>query len=226
MIHVGEKLVKIRGDIQHLSPYPGKVRIVAVTKRFPIEIMAQAAKAGITAFGENRMQEALHKFSQESFPGIERHFIGTLQSNKVQDLLTHFEWFHSLDRLKIAGLIAENLSSINILIQVNTSRETSKHGLNPDTIEPFVDLLSEKTPGLNIKGLMTMGPLTGDTGRIRQSFILLRELRDKLKKRETETFSFDELSMGMTNDYKIALEEGATIIRIGQGLFGPRPEGL
>ena len=226
MNSIGEKLSIIQGDIQCFSPWPDRVRIVAVSKRVSISQMLIAAEEGITAFGENRIQEALVKFSQESFPGIERHFIGSLQSNKVQDLLNHFHWLHSLDRMKTARLIAKEKSSLQILIQVNTGGETSKGGIAPDDVASFVDQLKETLPDLHIKGLMTMAPLTGDAGRIRRSFIRLRELRDKLKKTKTGTFSFDELSMGMTGDYKIALEEGATMIRIGQGLFGPRQERL
>jgi len=225
MNSIGEKLAVIQGDIQCFSPYPDRVRIVAVTKRFSVSDMLTAAEAGITAFGENRMQEALSKFSREPFSGVERHFIGTLQSNKVRDLLSHFDWLHSMDHLKTAERIAKEPSAIQILIQANTSGEKTKGGIDPDELEGFVDLLLDKTPDIQIKGLMTMGPLTKDTKRIRRSFTLLRELSERLKDRETGTFSFSELSMGMTGDYRIALEEGATMIRIGQGLFGPRPEG-
>lgn len=226
MNSIGEKLAIIRGDIQQFSPWPERVRIVAVTKRFSVSEMRMAAAAGITDFGENRIQEALNKFSSETFPGIERHYIGAFQSNKAQDILNHFDWLHSLDRLKTARLVAKEESSLHILIQVNTSGETSKGGIAPDDMESFVDQLIESTPSLLIKGLMTMGPLTKDTKKNRHSFALLRELSEKMKDRETGSFSFHELSMGMTDDYRIALEEGATMIRIGRGLFGPRPEGV
>lgn len=224
MNYIGEKLAVIRGDIQRFSPYPDKVRVVAVTKRFPVDVMTIAAEAGITAFGENRIQEAKAKFSSEPFSGIEKHFIGPIQSNKVHHLLNYFDWLHSLDRIKTAKLLSGKHSSLKVLIQVNTSNEKSKNGLSPDELFSFIDQLNKTTPDLQIKGLMTMGPLTSNTDWIRRSFILLRTLKEKLKEWQTDSFSFEELSMGMTNDYKIALEEGATIIRIGEGLFGQRPE--
>jgi pyridoxal phosphate enzyme (YggS family) len=219
-----ENLNRIKADIRRLSPHPDKVTLVAVTKRFPVSVMQQAADLGIDNLGESRMQEALEKFEKDPLPGVIRHFIGVLQSNKVQKLVDHFHWLHSLDHIKIARKICEKESSVNICIQVNTSGEETKSGLRPDRVSDFVKTLQKETPGLHIRGLMTMGPLTEDENRIRKAFRLLREIGDTLRTLETETFSFKEYSMGMSGDYRIALEEGSTMLRIGQGLFGPRPE--
>ncbi|HBY17796.1 MAG TPA: YggS family pyridoxal phosphate-dependent enzyme [Candidatus Marinimicrobia bacterium] len=219
-----ENLNRIMADIRRLSPYPDKVTLVAVTKRFPVSVMRQAANLGIDNLGESRMQEALEKFEKDPLPGVIRHFIGVLQSNKVQKLVDHFHWLHSLDHLKIARKIYEKESTVKICIQVNTSGEESKSGLQPDRVRDFVKTLQKESPGLQIRGLMTVGPLTEDENRIRKAFRLLREIGDALLPLETETFSFREYSMGMSGDYRIALEEGATMLRIGQGLFGPRQE--
>ncbi|BFN38379.1 YggS family pyridoxal phosphate-dependent enzyme [Fidelibacter multiformis] len=219
-----ENLNRIKTDIRRLSPHPDKVTLVAVTKRFPISVLQQAADLGIDNLGESRMQEALEKFEKDPLPGVIRHFIGVLQSNKVQKLVDYFHWLHSLDHIKIARKIYEKESSVNICIQVNTSGEETKSGLRPDRVSDFVKTLQKETPGLHIRGLMTMGPLTEDENRIRKAFRLLREIGDTLRPLETDTFSFREYSMGMSGDYRIALEEGATMLRIGQGLFGPRPE--
>ncbi|MCD6234499.1 MAG: YggS family pyridoxal phosphate-dependent enzyme [Candidatus Neomarinimicrobiota bacterium] len=221
-----ENLLRIKADIKQLSPHPDRVTLVAVTKRFPVSVMKQAVDLGIRNLGENRMQEALEKFEKEPFPGVIRHFIGVLQSNKVQKFVDHFHWLHSLDQLKTARKIHEKKSHVNICIQVNTSSEKSKSGLPPDKVQDFVRILYKETPALHIRGLMTMGPLTDDENRIRKAFRLLREIGDSLRPFETDTFSFREYSMGMSGDYRIALEEGATMLRIGQGLFGPRPENL
>lgn len=221
---ISKNISCIRNDIQRLSPYPERVSLVAVTKRFPVSIMQKAAELGITDMGESRMQEALDKFEQDPLPGVTRHFIGVLQSNKVQKLTDYFHWLHSLDQFKVARKIYEKESPIRICIQVNTSGEKSKSGIKPDNVPEFVKTLQTETPALNIRGLMTMGPLTTDENRIRKSFRLLREIGEALQSFETESFSFREYSMGMSGDYHIALEEGATFLRIGQGIFGPRPE--
>ncbi|HAE86779.1 TPA: YggS family pyridoxal phosphate enzyme, partial [Candidatus Marinimicrobia bacterium] len=136
-----ENLNRIMADIRRLSPYPDKVTLVAVTKRFPVSVMRQAANLGIDNLGESRMQEALEKFEKDPLPGVIRHFIGVLQSNKVQKLVDHFHWLHSLDHLKIARKIYEKESTVKICIQVNTSGEESKSGLQPDRVRDFVKTL-------------------------------------------------------------------------------------
>jgi PLP dependent protein len=218
---IADKLTVIREDIKRYSPYPDRVRIVAVSKKQPIEKMRSAVEAGITDLGENRIQDALDKFSLEAFDGITRHFIGYLQSNKANKCLQNFNWLHSLQTEKLAKLIANSDYRIKCLVEVNISGETNKSGLLPDELTDFFKKVRDYE-GLEIRGLMGMAAFTDDESRIRRSFALLRSLAEEHKTLETDHFKMDELSMGMTHDYRIALEEGATFLRIGTGIFGPR----
>ncbi len=217
---IADKLTVIREDIKRYSPYPDRVRIVAVSKKQPIEKMRSAVEAGITDLGENRIQDALDKFSLEAFDGITRHFIGYLQSNKANKCLQNFNWLHSLQTEKLAKLIAKSDDRIKCLIEVNISGEANKSGLPPDELPDFLKKVRDYE-GLEIRGLMGMAAFTDDKSRIRRSFALLRSLAEEYKTLETDHFKMDELSMGMTHDYRIALEEGATFLRIGTGIFGP-----
>ncbi|MCF7832644.1 MAG: YggS family pyridoxal phosphate-dependent enzyme [Candidatus Marinimicrobia bacterium] len=218
---IKDRLTVIREDIKRFSPYPDRVRIVAVSKKQSIEKMRSAVEAGITDLGENRIQDALDKFSVEPFEGIARHFIGYLQSNKANKCLQNFNWLHSLQTEKLAKLIADSDSRIKCLIEVNISGETNKSGLLPDQLSTFLNKVRE-FHGLEVCGLMGMAAFTEDEAEIRRSFALLRSLAEEYKVLETAHFKMDELSMGMTHDYRIALEEGATFLRIGTGIFGPR----
>lgn len=218
---IKDKLEAIKQDIQNHSPFPERVKLVAVSKKQPIDKMLAGIEAGITDIGENRIQDALDKFAIESFPGITRHFIGYLQSNKVNKCLQNFEWLHSLQTEKLAKLIANNDNRIKCLIEVNISGEENKSGIQPDDLSAFVKKVRE-FKGLDVHGLMGMAAFTQDDAAIRTSFTLLRDLAKNCKALETDTLKMDELSMGMTNDYRIALEEGSTMIRVGTGIFGPR----
>ena len=211
----------INENIQKFSKFPEKVKLVGVSKTFSVEKIQMAIKAGIKAIGENKVQDAIEKFQKESFPGIERHYIGKLQSNKVNKVVENFHFIHSLDREKIIKKIDGINSQIKCLIEVNTSGEKSKGGVDPAELEEFICKL-HKYKNIQIIGLMTISPLTKNEENIRKSFRQLRELLEANKKNETANIRFAELSMGMTNDYKIALQEGATMIRIGRGIFGAR----
>ncbi len=185
--------------------------LVAVTKGRSIDQIMQLYQKGIRDFGENRVQEALLKI--ETLPkDIRWHFIGKLQKNKVSKVIGKFYLIHSVDNPELAHLISkiskENTTSI--LLEVNTSGEKSKSGLSAQEWETEIPAL-KKLPNLEIKGLMTMAPLTDDVSVIRECFAALRKLRDK--------WGLKELSMGMSQDYKIALEEGATMVRIGRKLY-------
>jgi PLP dependent protein len=218
---IKNRLTAIRQDIQRYSPYPDRVRIVAVSKKQPIEKMLSAVEAGITDLGENRIQDALDKFSIEPFEGITRHFIGYLQTNKANKCLQNFDWLHSLQSEKLAKLIVNSESRIKCLIEVNISEEENKSGIHPDELLGFVKKLREyKT--LEIRGLMGMAAFTDIDESIHRSFKLLRSMAEECKVYETENLKMDELSMGMTHDYRIALKEGATMLRIGTGIFGSR----
>ena len=205
------------GDIAGNKP----IRLIAVSKKKPREDIQEALRAGITDIGENRIQEAEEKFSQDPFVGSEKHFIGSLQSNKITKMLQYFDYFHALDSFKTAKKINDAHSPVRCLIQVNTSGEFTKSGLAPGELASFLEEISP-LDNLNIIGLMTIGPLTESRQDIRKAFVLLRELREKSRSFESNHINLDELSMGMSHDFDIAIEEGATMVRIGTGIFGER----
>jgi len=197
---------------------PQDIQLIAVTKYVGLNEVKEAAKVGIKDFGENRVQEADEKIKQ--FPGLNWHFIGHLQSNKAKDVLPYYTMIHSLDRLSLAKALQRcgerfNLTA-NVLLQVNTSGEESKFGLAPDEFPRFLEKI-KSYDRLRVRGLMTMAPFYDDPEAVRPFFRELCYLRDQYSSNE---FDLEHLSMGMTNDYMIAIEEGATIIRVGSALFG------
>jgi len=200
-----------------------EVKLVAVTKRVPLEKIKEAVSLGIKDLGENRLQEALAKLDQFQ-EKVDWHFVGHLQTNKVGDALQRFSLIHSLDRMKLAGKLEnwakERGKVVSALVQVNVSGETSKFGVDPAEVKDFlVELRSLQ--GLRVSGLMAMAPLVDDPEEARPYFRRLRELRQEANC--LEGISLEHLSMGMTNDFTVAIEEGATLVRLGTALFGPRP---
>ncbi len=203
------------------------ITIVAVTKTHPASIILEARQAGLDTIGENRVQEAEDKFSKiaEILPNITKRLVGHLQSNKINKALNLFDTIDSVDSLKLASKIGKKAVSLNrtipILLEVNTSGESAKFGFIPDNIDEM--LACFEIPGIEIQGLMTIGPLTSDIKRIRRAFITLRELRNSIKNQLIKNVDkFTELSMGMSGDFEIAVEEGATMVRLGTVLFGQR----
>lgn len=199
---------------------PGDVTIVAVTKTVGIEEIRQAIDAGIVDMGENRVQEFLGK--RGLFPDVRWHFIGTLQTNKVKDVVGRAALIHSVDSIKLVSEIDRRARESGIvqdvLIQVNVSGESSKHGfLCADVRDALIDASGH--PGVAVRGLMTMAPF-GRPEEVRWVFRELKELRDSLREMPLNGVELDELSMGMTNDYRVAIEEGATIVRVGRAIFG------
>jgi pyridoxal phosphate enzyme (YggS family) len=203
------------------------VKIVAITKAHPASIIAEVRQAGLDTIGENRIQEAEDKFPKviEILPDLTKRLVGHLQSNKINKALNLFDTIDSVDSLKLTGKIGKRAVSLNravpILLEINTSGEGTKFGFNPDNV---VEMLAcFEIPGIAVQGLMTVGPLTSDNKRIRDVFISLRELYNSLKSQLTKNADqFTELSMGMSGDFEIAVEEGATMVRLGTVLFGPR----
>lgn len=189
------------------------ITVIAVSKQRSIEEIKIAYDLGCRDFGENRIPEALEKMAVLP-QDINWHFIGALQKNKVNKAIGHFTLIHSVDTPELAEKIAKSSEAANlttsILLQVNTSGEASKQGLNPEAWRPHLESLFS-LKNIEIKGLMTMAPLTEDTAIIRKTFHSLREFRDELK--------LPLLSMGMSHDYEIALEEGANLLRIGTAIF-------
>jgi len=201
-----------------------KVQIMAVTKTKSIDIVKSAYAAGFRLFGENRIQEAGEKFS-DFYKDAELHIIGQLQSNKVKKAVEISSCIQSVDRLKVAKMInkfcSEFSKTIEVYLEYNTSGEESKSGFINDA--DFFNTLDEimLMDNIHIKGLMTIGPLSSDEAAIRKSFTYLRNLRDKVTIKYPEA-AINGLSMGMSGDYEIAVEEGATLIRVGTALFGNR----
>lgn len=223
-----DKVIKnIYNDIETISKkinYGNDVKLVAVTKTVNVETIRKAYKLGLRDFGENRVQEAIPKMQLLSdLKDINWHFIGHLQTNKVKKC-KDFYMIQSISSMELLDLLA-NLSMekrMNILIEVNSSREPSKSGVLPENIESFFDRLIKKNYHniFSVRGLMTIGPLTDDRLKIRDAFKMTKKLYDNIQ--ELFSIKFDTLSMGMSNDYDIAIEEGSTMIRIGSKIFGER----
>ena len=198
------------------------VNLLAVSKAQSALAIREAYAAGQKLFGENYLQEALDKQSQLADLAIEWHFIGPIQSNKTQLIAQHFNWVHSIDRLKIAQRLndarPETLAPLQVCIQVNISNEESKSGVTQQELETLASAIS-KLPRLKLRGLMAIPEPNNDNNKQRIQFKQVRECYDDLLEKG---FTLDTLSIGMSDDYRIAIEEGATIVRIGSALFGAR----
>lgn len=203
---------------------PGCVELVAVTKTVPADAVVEAIEAGVRHVGENRVQEAREKFPLLP-QGVTRHLVGHLQTNKSRHAARLFDWVHSLDSLRLAEALgkraAEEGRSLRCLVQVNVSREASKHGLDPDQLLPFLEQVG-RVPGLEVRGLMAMGPLAGDEAAVRRAFAQARHLFEAAAREGFPHVTLEHLSMGMSGDFEIAVEEGATMVRVGTAIFGPR----
>lgn len=201
---------------------PADVALLAVSKTWPAASVAEAARAGQRMFGENYVQESVAKIAELREAGLEWHFIGPLQSNKTRAVAAHFDWVHSVDRLKLAERLSEqrpgNLPPLNVCIQVNVSGEESKSGVAPDEVRGLADPIAA-LPRLRLRGLMAIPEPTGDEARLRSRFATLRRLRDELNE---SGFALDTLSMGMSDDLELAVAEGATMVRVGTAIFGAR----
>ncbi len=219
---LAENYYKVKSDLEQAALKaglsPSKIKLIAVTKSAAIEDLKKAAELGVTDFGANRVQEEADKV--KSLPGVNWHFIGHLQRNKVKYVLPVYCMVQSLDRLSLARELqhrAEKFDQkVDALVQVNISGEKSKFGLPPGELPSFLEQ-AERLDRLKIRGLMAMAPFVDDPEEARPYFKRLRELRDQNAVPGRE---LPELSMGMTNDYMVAVEEGATMVRIGGALFG------
>jgi PLP dependent protein len=198
---------------------PADIRIIAVTKYVSVERAKEAYIAGIRDFGENRDEGFLQKYEAlGSEPTW--HFIGTLQSRKVKNIIDKIDYLHSLDRLSLAEEIQKRAAKpVKCFVQVNVSGEKSKHGLSPHEVIPFIEKLKQ-FPNIVVVGLMTMAPFTDNEQQIRSCFRGLKKLQEEIQALHIPYAPCTELSMGMSNDYIIAIEEGATFIRLGTSLVG------
>ena len=219
-----DRLAKARAAIdrhQALRGWRHPVTIVAVTKTHGPDAIRAAVAAGITAVGENRVQEALAKQDQLADVAVDWHLIGSLQRNKARHAVGRFALIHSVDRLDLAQEIARRVPEERrqaVLVQVNCSNEPQKGGAEPDGLPVLLDSL-RPLDRLDVRGLMTMAAYTDDAGEQRRAFQLLRTLRDRA---EAAGHRLPELSMGMSADFPVAVEEGATMVRLGTLLFGER----
>lgn len=223
-MRVADKLKDINKEINEAclkaNRNPDEVKLIAVTKYVSTDRASEALDAGIENLGENRDEGLLEKWE---FLGDKPkwHFIGTLQTRKVKNIIDKVEYIHSLDRLSLAEEINKRGSAkkIKCLVQVNISQEESKHGLTPEEAVVFIEQLGS-FENISVEGLMTMAPLTTDEEILRNCFRQLRKLRDQVQALNLEFAPCSQLSMGMSNDFTIAIEEGATMVRIGTALVG------
>ncbi|PLX95207.1 MAG: YggS family pyridoxal phosphate-dependent enzyme [Desulfuromonas sp.] len=223
-----DRLIPLRQRIdiacQRAKRDPNSVRLVAVSKLKPASAIVEARAVGQELFGESYVQEFLGKYEEIS-PSPHWHFIGALQSNKVKYLKGKVDLIHSVDRLSLAQEIArqwrDQATSANILLQVNVGGEVSKSGCAPDELISLVQKIA-LLPKLHVRGLMTLPPWSEDPEEVRPYFRKLRQLADEVSALGLANVTMEELSMGMSDDFEVAIEEGATLIRVGTALFGRR----
>jgi pyridoxal phosphate enzyme (YggS family) len=230
MSNVAENLAWVRERIERAALRAGRapqaIRLVAVSKTVDSERIAQAVQGGVKILGENYVQEAQKKISAVG-RGVSWHFIGHLQTNKAKSAVGLFDFIHSVDRLSVAEELnrfaRQQGKVLPVLLQVHLSEETSKSGAKEEEILELAEKLSTMER-ISVKGLMTMPPYFEHAEEARPYFVRLRKLGEWLAKREIRGIAMEELSMGMSNDFEVAIEEGATLVRIGTAIFGPRPK--
>lgn len=205
---------------------PFTVRLLPVSKTKPEASLRLAYAAGCRYLGENKVQEAFSKWQgMQDLTDLHWSVIGHLQTNKAKVVARFASEFQALDSLRLAEALERRLQTegrgLDVFVQVNTSGEASKYGMSPEEVPAFVSKLSAY-PALRVRGLMTLALFSAEAERVRQCFILLRTLRDQLRQSAPASIGLDELSMGMSGDFEIAIEEGATVVRVGQAIFGAR----
>ena len=224
---IEEHLLNVKTNIKRALKNSGnkqQVEIVAATKTQTFNTIAAAYRCGITNIGENRVQEAEKKFlSFSEMPKIKRRFIGHLQTNKVNKCLEMFDTIDSIDTIKLANKISNRIlitnKKIESLIEVNTSGDTNKNGFKPDQIEAMLECI--KIENINTVGLMTLGPVSQNEQETRKAFSLLANIKEIINEK-TGANKIHVLSMGMSSDYSVAVEEGSNMVRLGTTLFGAR----
>lgn len=226
---IRENLARVKERIQKALVRAGReneeVKIVAVSKTKPPELIRYAIESGIKDIGENRVQEAIPKIEAVGKDKVVWHLVGHLQTNKVKKAVCYFDMIQSVDSVKIARKISsyseEEGKQIPVLVEVNISGESTKFGIAPEKVKDFVGEIS-CLRGIKVKGLMTIGPLTYDRGAVRRAFRKMFGIFDGLRRDRIEGVEMEILSMGMTDDFEVAVEEGTTMVRIGRAIFGER----
>jgi PLP dependent protein len=231
MVNVAENLAAVEARIKaactRVGRDPSEVRLLPVSKNQSMELIAEAYDSGIRIFGENRVQEAAEKARHfADRPDLRWAIVGHLQTNKARQVAAFASEFHALSSIRIAAALDKALidqgRGLDVFLQINSSGEPQKFGLPPDEVEPFAIAL--KAYGtLRVRGLMTLAVLSDDQWAIRACFERMRELQRRLQGNEDVAGTYDELSMGMSGDLELAIEYGATTVRVGQAIFGPRP---
>lgn len=223
-----ENLENVEEKIQEACRRSGRKReditLIAVSKTKPIETLQHAYDLGVRVFGENKVQELSEKY--DALPDdIHWHMIGHLQRNKIKYIIGKTELIHSVDSFRLAEAIEKEAAKRNltadVLMEVNIAREESKFGLLPEEVDEFIEKV-QKLPHLQVKGLMTIAPFVENPEENREVFAQLKKLSVDIATKNAHNITMSILSMGMTNDYQIAIEEGATMIRVGTGIFGAR----
>ena len=226
-----QNLDAVRRRISEAAGQSGRtlddIRLIAISKYMPAEYLQWALSAGQHCFGENTVQEALAKQAPIKNPDIEWHFVGHLQSNKAKMIAGHVDWLHTLDSIKLAtrlsGSAISSAHTLNVLLQVNIAGDPDKFGLSATAVPALIDdILKADLTGIRLRGLMTIGQRDATPDERRADFSALRDLRDVCMTR-FELPRFSELSMGMSGDFEMAIAEGATLVRVGSAIFGPRP---
>jgi len=226
---IRENLARVKERIQKALVRAGReneeVKIVAVSKTKPPELIRYAIESGIKDIGENRVQEAIPKIEAVGKDKVVWHLVGHLQTNKAKKAVCYFDMIQSVDSVKIARKISsyseEEGKQIPVLVEVNISGESTKFGIAPEKVKDFVGEIS-CLRGIKVKGLMTIGPLTYDRGAVRRAFRKMFGIFDDLRRDRIEGVEMEILSMGMTDDFEVAVEEGTTMVRIGRAIFGER----
>jgi len=218
LVTIAERVAHVRQRVERAAERSGRspsdVTIVAVSKSFPPQAIEEAVRAGITHLGENRVQEAAAKITGLRRLPVTWHLVGHLQTNKAKTALELFDIIHSVDSLHLAEVLSHRAQrTLSVLLEVNVAGEASKFGFTPSEVAAAAQAVA-RLPHLDLRGLMTIAPFVSDPETVRPVFRELRRLRDAL--------GLAELSMGMTDDFEVAIEEGATLVRIGRAIFGER----
>jgi pyridoxal phosphate enzyme (YggS family) len=213
---------KIKKAALKANRNPEEIKLVAVTKTVTIEQIKEAINVGVKIIGENKVHEAKEKYHILT-ADIKWHLVGHLQTNKAKYAVEIFDLIHSVDSIKLAKEIDRRSLQFgkitNVLVEVNISAEETKYGIKPEEVEPFLKEIS-KFPRIWVRGLMTIAPMVKDKEETRPYFRKLRELSKEIKSKNMKNVKMDYLSMGMTEDFEIAIEEGANMVRVGRGIFG------
>ncbi len=228
MSHIKENYQNIWQEVQQSAKKagrnPAEVMLIAVSKNFPVSDVQEAVAAGAQYLGENRVQELVEKYSQLG-PLAQWHLIGHLQTNKVRHVLPVTDWIHSVDRVALAEEIEKRAAvldkQMNVLIEVNVGEEDSKQGVRVDEAIPLIRKIAP-LPHLKVQGLMTIAPYVENPEDVRWVFRRLRELREEIAALNIPGVAMRHLSMGMSGDFTVAIEEGSTMVRVGSSIFGQR----